>query len=207
MPDADAIPVIDFGPYLADEPGALDAAELRHALTEIGFYSIVNHGVPSALVHEVYRQVARFHARPFDEKLKIKLDKHNVGYLPMMGDTLRTSVVAQVTKPNVSEAFFMARDLAADHPDVVSGRRFRTANRGPRPCRAFATRSSNIATRWSGWCNAWCAFMPARSTCPPHTSMGPSPTSSTSCARPTTRPSRRRSTTNSASRRIPIRVF
>jgi isopenicillin N synthase-like dioxygenase len=51
MLDADAIPVIDLGPYLADEPGALDhaAAELRHALTEIGFYSIVNHGVPSAL--------------------------------------------------------------------------------------------------------------------------------------------------------------
>src|SRR5215813_10948104 len=77
MPDADAIPVIDLGPYLADQPGALDhaAAELRHALTEIGFYSIVNHGVPSALIHEVYRQVARFHARPLDEKLKIKLDK------------------------------------------------------------------------------------------------------------------------------------
>src|SRR5246500_3208179 len=133
MPDADVIPVIDLGPYLAGELGGLGrgASELRHALTEIGFYSIVNHGVPSALVHEVYRQVARFHARPLDEKLKIKLDKHNVGYLPMMGDTLRTSVVAQVTKPNMSEAFFMARDLAADHPDVVSGRRFRSANQWP----------------------------------------------------------------------------
>jgi isopenicillin N synthase-like dioxygenase len=45
----------------AGEPGALDraAAELRHALTEIGFYTIFNHGVPAALVHEVYRQVAR----------------------------------------------------------------------------------------------------------------------------------------------------
>ena len=87
MPDSDAIPVIDLGPYLAGEVGALDraAAELRHALTEIGFYSIVNHGVPAGLVREVYRQVARFHARPLDEKLKIKLDKHNVGYLPMKG--------------------------------------------------------------------------------------------------------------------------
>ena len=48
MPDAIAIPVIDLGPYLAGEPGALDhaAAELRHALTEIGFYTIVNHDVP-----------------------------------------------------------------------------------------------------------------------------------------------------------------
>ena len=81
MPDANAIPVIDLGPYLAGEPGALDraAAALSHALTEIGFYMIVNHRVPAALVHEVYRQVARFHARPLDEKLRIKLDKHNVG--------------------------------------------------------------------------------------------------------------------------------
>jgi isopenicillin N synthase-like dioxygenase len=78
MPDVNAIPVIDLGPYLAGEPRALDraAAELRHALTEIGFYTIVNHGVSAALVHEVYRQVARFHARPLDEKLRIKLDKH-----------------------------------------------------------------------------------------------------------------------------------
>jgi len=52
-----------------------------------GGYTIVNHGVTSALVHEVYRQVARFHARPLDEKLRIKLDKHNVGYLSTMGDT------------------------------------------------------------------------------------------------------------------------
>src|SRR5947207_7479770 len=139
MPDANAIPVIDLGPYLAREPEALDraAAELRHALTEIGFYTIINHGVPSALVHEVYRQVARFHARPLDDKLKIKLDKHNVGYLPMMGDTLRTSVVANVTKPNMSEAFFMARDLAPDHPDVVSDRRFRSPIQCPESLPGF----------------------------------------------------------------------
>src|SRR5215831_15554645 len=118
MSDPDTIPVIDLGPYLRGEPGALDrvAAELRYALTEIGFYSIINHGVPTALVSEVYRQVARFHALPLEEKLKIKLDLHNIGYLQMMGDTLRTSVVADVTKPNISEAFFMARDLPDDHP-------------------------------------------------------------------------------------------
>ena len=45
----ETIPVIDLGPYLAGEPGALDrtARELRFALTEIGFYFIVNHGVPT----------------------------------------------------------------------------------------------------------------------------------------------------------------
>ena len=159
MSDVNAIPVIDLGPYLAGAE-ALDraAAELHHALSEIGFYSIVNHGVPSALLHEVYRQVACFHARPLDEKLEIKLDKHNVGYLPLMGDTLRTSVVANVTKPNVNEALFIARDFAPDHPDVVSGRRFRSANQWPEGLPGFREASSHIATRSSGWCNAWCAL-------------------------------------------------
>ena len=56
----------------------------------------------------------------------------------MMGDTLRTSVVANVTKSNMSEAFFMARDLASDHPDIVSGQRFRSANQWPEGLPRFA---------------------------------------------------------------------
>jgi isopenicillin N synthase-like dioxygenase len=133
MSAPDAVPIIDLGPYLAGEPGALESAagQLRFALTEIGFYAIEGHGVPRALIREVYAQVARFHAQPLQKKLAIKLDKHNVGYLPMMGDTLRTSVVETVTKPNMSEALFVARDLPRDHPDVVAGRRFRSANQWP----------------------------------------------------------------------------
>lgn len=133
MTGADVIPVIDLGPYLAGEPGARDriASELRFALTEVGFYFIVNHRVPSALVRGAFDEAARFHAQPLDKKLAIRIDKHNVGYLPMKGDTLRTSTVATVTKPNLNEALFIARDLPSDHPDVVAGRRFRSANQWP----------------------------------------------------------------------------
>jgi isopenicillin N synthase-like dioxygenase len=133
MSDADIIPVIDLGPYLAGDPGALDhaAGELRVALTEIGFYFIVNHGVPPELVRDAFRQAARFHAQPLAAKLALRIDKHNVGYLPMRGDTLRTSTVATVTKPNLNEALFVARDLPPDHPEVIAGRRFRSANQWP----------------------------------------------------------------------------
>ena len=129
----DTIPVIDLGPYLAGEPGALErtAKELRFALTEIGFYFIQNHGVPQALIDETYRQVGRFHAQPLDRKMDVKIDHHNVGYLPMRGDTLRTSTVQAVTKANFNEAYFVARDLPDDHPDVLADRRFRSANRWP----------------------------------------------------------------------------
>ncbi len=133
MTGADIIPVIDLGPYLAGTSGAIDRAaeELRFALTEIGFYFIVNHGVPAAQIEEIFRQAARFHALPLQKKLEVKIDRNNVGYLPMRGDTLRTSTVATVTKPNINEAFFVARDLPNDHPEVVAGRRFRSANRWP----------------------------------------------------------------------------
>jgi len=133
MANTEIIPVIDLGPYLAGAPGAIDrtSEELRFALTEIGFYFIVNHGVPAEHIDAAFRQAARFHALPLQKKLEVKIDKHNVGYLPMRGDTLRTSTVATVTKPNINEAFFVARDLPSEHPDVVAERRFRSANRWP----------------------------------------------------------------------------
>jgi isopenicillin N synthase-like dioxygenase len=129
----ETIPVIDLGPYLAGVPGAMGhaAAELRTALTEIGFYFIVNHGVPEEQIRDVFRQAGHFHGQPLEKKMEVRIDRHNVGYLPMRGDTLRTSTVQTVTKANFNEALFVARDLAADHPDVLSGRRFRSANQWP----------------------------------------------------------------------------
>src|SRR6185503_10837898 len=84
---AKTIPIVDLGPYLAGEPGALErtARELRFALTEIGFYFIVNHGVPEALIRGAFREAARFHALPLERKMAVRVDKHNVGYLPMRG--------------------------------------------------------------------------------------------------------------------------
>jgi len=133
MASTETIPVIDLGPYLAGEPGALDrtAKELHFALTEIGFYFIVNHGVPRQKIRDAFEQVRRFHAQPVEKKLALKIDPNSTGYLPMRGNTLRTSTVQAGTKPNLNEAFFVKRELPPDHPDVLSGRRFRGPNRWP----------------------------------------------------------------------------
>lgn len=139
MSGADKIPVIDLAPYLAGAPGALQRAarELRFALTDVGFYFIVNHGVPEALIRGAFAEAARFHGQPIERKMDVVIDRHNVGYLPMRGDTLRTSTVQTVTKANLNEAFFMARDLPDRHPDVVADRRFRSANRWPKGLPGF----------------------------------------------------------------------
>ena len=182
MANTEIIPVIDLGPYLSGAPGAINrtAEELHFALTEIGFYFIANHGVPSEQIDAVFRQAARFHALPLQKKLEVKIDKHNVGHLPMRGDTLRTSTVEAVTKPNINEAFFVARDLPSDHPDVLADRRFRSANRWPTGLPASVRRSSLIAGRWSSWCANWYGSTPGRCASLWNISTNPSGSRSTS---------------------------
>ena len=127
------IPILDLASYLQGRSGALEqlAAELRHALEHVGFYFIRGHGVPEALSDRVFAEAERFHALPLEEKLKVKRNQHNVGYLPMKGATTRHSRINPDNKPNLNEAFFVKRDLPHDHPDVIANKRFRCANLWP----------------------------------------------------------------------------
>ena len=86
---ADDIPVLDLAPLVAGSPSAVAAlgGQLRRAFTEVGFYTVKNHGVPDALVQAVFREAERFHAQPMDSKLAMSFDHHNTGYLPMRGAT------------------------------------------------------------------------------------------------------------------------
>ncbi len=130
---SEEIPVIDLGPYLACHPDAREAAaaELRHAYEDVGFYFITNHGVPQSLVDAVFAEAARFHAQPLDEKLKLRINQHNIGYLPVRGSTTRHSKINDDNKPNLNEALFLKRDLPPDHPDVRANLPFRGANQWP----------------------------------------------------------------------------
>ena len=127
------IPVLDLGPYLAGEPGAdaRTAAALRHALEHVGFYFVVNHPVPPALIADIFAETRRFHALPLDDKLALRLNRHNIGYLPVASSVSRASTIDTVKKPNVVEALFLKRDRPADHPDVVAGVLFRGLNQWP----------------------------------------------------------------------------
>ena len=175
----ETIPVIDLGPYLAGEPGALDrtARELHFALTEIGFYFIVNHGIAREKIAAMFAEVKRFHDQPVEKKLEFKLDQHNTGYLPMRGNTLRTSTVQAGTKANLNEAFFVKREMAPDHPDVLSGRRFRGLNRWPN----LPGFRDTVVGYCNDWCKSWCGSMPARSTCRPTISTPRSPSRCSPC--------------------------
>lgn len=123
------IPVLDLAPYLSAQPGARErlGEQLCAALESIGFYFIRGHGIPQSLIDAAFAETARFHAQPLDRKLRLQRNRDNVGYLPMT----RSADPNAPSKPNVNEAFFLKRDLPADHPDVLARKRFRGTNLWP----------------------------------------------------------------------------
>jgi isopenicillin N synthase-like dioxygenase len=132
-PAAGRIPVLDIGPLLAGEPGACAALARAVARTceDTGFLVVANHGVPQALPDRVFAVAAEFFARPEAEKLAYRIGDLNIGYLPFGGQTVRHSPVNKNTRPNFSESFYITRDRAPDHPDIVKRKRLIGLNRWP----------------------------------------------------------------------------
>jgi isopenicillin N synthase-like dioxygenase len=127
------IPVLDLGPCFAGAPGARErtARELRHALEEVGFFIIVNHGVPRALIEATFAEARRFHDQPLPAKMAVRMNEHNNGYMSMGRYAVWTSDVNPNDQPDLNEAFFIKRERAADDPLLRSGRRFVGPNRWP----------------------------------------------------------------------------
>ncbi len=127
------IPVLDLDPYRAGVPGALEAvaAELREALEGIGFFLIINHGVPQDLIDRTFAEARRFHAQPLEAKMALRMNEHNNGYMSMGRYAVWTSEVNINDKPDLNEAFFIKRERPPADPLLRSGRRFLGPNRWP----------------------------------------------------------------------------
>jgi isopenicillin N synthase-like dioxygenase len=134
---SDEFPVIDLGPYLRGEEGALArvAEQFCHALENIGFLIVVNHGIAPGLTDGIVEQARRFHALPMEEKLKLATSRGQgsgfTGYLPSGEYSVKTSEVNDNDQPDLNEAFFMDRERAADDPEMLAGRLFREPNKWP----------------------------------------------------------------------------
>lgn len=128
-----AIPVLDLGPLLAGEPGALEtlAAHLRHAQEEVGFYYVVNHGIAPGLVRAAYRELERFFALPAEKKLQLRGTALTTGYIPPKSTVYVTSPVNRNTQGDLNEVLRLVRPRQDDHPSILAGRPFTGPNRWP----------------------------------------------------------------------------
>ena len=129
---AGAIPLIDVAGHLGGdrEASRKAAAQLRWVFENVGFYYLSGHGVPQSLVDRTYEAAARFHAQPMAKKLALKVNEHNIGYLPI-SDAASPQAAAQGHKPSQNEAYFLRRERAPDDPAVIANKRFHGLNQWP----------------------------------------------------------------------------
>ena len=109
-PQVDLIPVLDLAPLATGQPSDVEALgrQLRHALQEVGFFFIINHGIPWSAVEKIYGRARELHALPHEEKETFPMDGDHGGYLSLGGGTSYASDIAgEVRKPNQNEAFFV----------------------------------------------------------------------------------------------------
>jgi isopenicillin N synthase-like dioxygenase len=142
---SDSIPTLDVSclyEHASNTPPASELAakqlaierladSLRDALENVGFYCLVGHQVSQILIDRVFAATRAFHAQALSAKMAVKANEHNVGYMPVNGYVSRSSRISTSSKPNLVEAFFVKRDLPADHQDVLSNKRFRCMNQWP----------------------------------------------------------------------------
>ena len=148
-----AIPLIDVSGFLAGTPGAAEkaAARLAWAFENVGFYYLAGHGVPRELIEAQYAAAARFHAMPMEEKLKVKVNEHTIGYMPIAKEA-PPNAAAQGKKPSQNEAFFLRRERSADDPNVIAGRRFHVQNQWPDNLPGFREQTLKYMTAMEALC-------------------------------------------------------
>lgn len=128
-----ALPVMDLGPLLANEPGAVEelAGNWREACEGLGFMCLVNHGFPPTEIEKMEAEVRRFHALPMDEKLKIRVNSHQRGYIPAKATIQTHSKYQDKVKPASVECLVLATDYPEDDPNVIAGKQFYSQNQWP----------------------------------------------------------------------------
>ena len=127
------IPIIDLAPCLSGGKGAFDVAAqaVREACETIGFFFVRNHGVAQSTIDRVFTECERFHSLPLEDKLAVRATGKVVGYLPLGGQTQRTSVHGKSIAPDRSASFYIRQEFAADHPDRLAGKPWIFDNRWP----------------------------------------------------------------------------
>ena len=66
------------------------AAELGHACREIGFFYVVDHGIPEGVFEQLFADSQALFALPLEQKMamSIKQSPHNRGYVAMADEKL-----------------------------------------------------------------------------------------------------------------------
>jgi isopenicillin N synthase-like dioxygenase len=122
-----SIPVVSLAPIASGRAGADEtvARDLKAALATWGAFELTDHGVPRATIEGAFAAAATFFRLPVDERLKVRIDRHNRGYAPLH------QTVYPGNLPDLKESFNVGTRLTADDPDVKAGKPLHGVNQWP----------------------------------------------------------------------------
>ncbi|SIT43775.1 conserved hypothetical protein [Paraburkholderia ribeironis] len=112
------LPIIDIGALRhGDKEGSQQAAQLiDRACRDVGFFLVVNHGIPFDSIKATFEHARAFFDLPLKEKLTLSLEKHSNcfrGYAPVLSELADG-------KPNSYELMEFSVEFEHDHPDVLA---------------------------------------------------------------------------------------
>src|SRR5262249_49274267 len=116
-----------------DEPGGLDAvaSQVRDASERVGFFYLAGHGVPDQIVDAAFAASREFRAMPLDEKLALRINENNIGYLAPNQSIQGASTVHKPPPPTSNETSSSTHDRGPDHPAVLARTPFRGRTQWP----------------------------------------------------------------------------
>ena len=122
-----SIPVISLAPIVRRDADAdaTVARDLKAALASWGAFELVDHGVPAATIDGAFAAAATFFKLPVEDRLKVRIDRHNRGYAPLH------QTVYPGNLPDLKESFNVGTRLTADDPDVKAGKPLHGVNQWP----------------------------------------------------------------------------
>lgn len=124
----DRLPIIDFAAARSHDAAGLAriAREIHAACTGPGFFYIVNHGVPQAVIDRAVAAARAFFAHPLERKREVAVNARHRGF-NALGDAL----MYEARRPDYKEFYSVGLELPEDDPDVRAGQPLRGPNNWP----------------------------------------------------------------------------
>ncbi|PPA02529.1 oxidoreductase [Pseudomonas sp. MWU12-2312b] len=122
------LPLIDMSGVREGDQASIRRAgdAIRKACSETGFFYIINHGVPQAVIDRAMAAAEQFFAFPVEVKRQVAVNNRHRGWHALGGATMY-----EATKPDHKEFFSMGLELAEDDPCVLAGEALRGPNQWP----------------------------------------------------------------------------
>jgi isopenicillin N synthase-like dioxygenase len=138
------VPTIDVGALRSGSRAEREelAQTIGRVAREIGFFSVVNHGISADLIDATFAAAKTFFDLPLAEKDRVAIE-HSRIYRGYARNGLEQ--FDEAFPPDAKESFDIGPELAADDPAVLAGEPFRGVNQWPEVASLPSFRSTLLA--------------------------------------------------------------